>query len=407
MPVRDSAKEQVLTFGPFQLYRDRKMLTESGRLVRLGSRAIELLVALVERAGEVVGKNELMACVWPGTVVEENNLRVHIASLRKSLGEGQAGARYIVNVAGRGYSFVVPVLRRAPLVLLDRPDDLASTRHSVIGRDELIASLADRLQRAALVTLVGAGGIGKTTVAREVGRRLMRIGSRPVHWVDLSHVSDDRRVAEECALTLGLRCRPTEAVGKIVSLLQAKPALLVLDCCERAVRGAALLVEALLDEVAELAILTTSREALRARDEEVLRVPPLRLPSEQEVVTPATATDYAALRLFIERGRSLGASFSPGDADIALLVRLCQTLDGIPLAIELAAGHLVAFGLQDLITIFERRLTLTDIGRRTAEPRHQTMQATLDWSYDLLSNTERLLLQRLSVFEGPPVFARL
>lgn len=393
-------REECISFGVYTLWPRARILHDELGPVQLGGRALDLLIVLVSHAGEVVPKDELMRAVWPDVSVGEGNLRVHMTALRKALGSGDGDARYVVNVAGRGYSFVAPVSRRAPLVLLDRRNDLTTTRSNVIGRDELILSLGDRLQHAALVTLVGAGGMGKTTVAREVARRLMRMGSRPVHWVDLSQVPDDRAVAEECALALGLKCRPQEAVSAIVSLLQAKPVLLVLDCCERVVRGATLLVEKLIDELPQLALLATSREALRAHGEEVIRLPPLSLPADDEAVTAATAGDYAAIRLFIERAKSLGTSFGVHDADIPTVARLCTKLDGIPLAIELAAGHLIAFGLHDLVTILERRLTLVDLGRRTAEERHHTMQATLDWSYGLLSDPERLLIQRLSVFEG-------
>jgi predicted ATPase/DNA-binding winged helix-turn-helix (wHTH) protein len=382
--------EQALTFGPFQFYRNRKMLLENGRVVRLGSRAVELLVALVERAGEVVGKNELMAYVWPDTVVEENNLRVHIASLRKCLGEGQAGARYIVNVAGRGYCFVAPLTRGAatvspPLPTIPARGNLPAPISRPVGRTEVVSALTTLLETHRLVTLVGSGGIGKSTVALAVAEQLGEAFQHHVYFADLASIVGPAMVAPAIGSAIGASVLTDDPVGSLISNLRGQRLLLVLDNCEHMITHVADIVVRLLRST-QATILATSREALLAEGERVFQLPPLDIP--------------AAVQLFAERAMNGSDTFALTDANEATVIEICRMLDGLPLAIEIVAARAALVGIHALDLAAGDADILTVSGRRTASSRHRSMRATLDWSYQHLSPAERTVLQRLSVFRG-------
>jgi predicted ATPase/DNA-binding winged helix-turn-helix (wHTH) protein len=360
-------------------------------MVRLGSRAIELLVALVERAGEVVGKNELMAYIWPDTIVEENNLRVHITALRKCLGDGQGGARYIVNVAGRGYCFVAPVARSAgpvsalPPSAVDLRSSLPVPISRPVGRTEVVAELASMLATQRLVTIIGAGGIGKSTVAISVAEQLGSAFQQQIHFVDLATIVGPSMVAPAIASVVGASLKTDDPVSGLISNLRDVRMLLVLDNCEHVIAHVADVVMRLLKST-RVSLLATSREALLAEGERVYQLQPLETP--------------AAVELFAERAMSGSDHFAATAANAEHIAAICRSLDGIPLAIEIVAARaaLVGIGALDLAT--DNVDLLAVAGRRTASSRHRTMRATLDWSYQYLSPVEREVLQRLSVFRG-------
>ena len=405
LPVQQSGiSEKVLSFGPYTLFRTAKVLMDRGQPVRLGSRALDLLVALVERAGDIVSKNELMSYAWPNTVVEENNLRVHMAALRKILGEGHGDTRYIVNVMGRGYSFV------APVSFIDTPSSdqgapseaalaLPSRLTHIVGRDELIKTLAVQMATRRLLTIVGSGGIGKTTVGLAIADQVAAHYER-VYFVDLSAIDDPGLVAAAVATVIGVSVQPDDPVGSLVEFLRDKRQLLVLDNCEHVIESVATLVERVLYAAARVDIIATSREPLRTEGEHLCNLLPLAVPLDSPGLQAKEALTYSAIQLFVERATSGLETFKLTDNNVGHIVSICRRLDGIPLAIELVAGRVNLLGIDAIGQGAGDDLILAAKGRRTAGSRHQSIRAALDWSYQLLSSVEQTFLRRLAVFKG-------
>ena len=397
--------ERTISFGPFRLLPSQRLVFEGDNPIRLGSRALDILIALVEHAGELVGKDDLVARVWPGTFVEEGNLKVHVAALRRALGGGN---RYLVNVPGRGYSFVAPVAiaegpRQAP------PQAVASTKREhnlpgilgrMIGRGDIVRTLTRRLPDQRLITLVGPGGVGKTTLAVAVADRQIEAYEHGVWLVDLSPVSDPRLVPTALAGVLGLEIRSGNPLPGLTAALRDKRMLLVLDNCEHVIDAAAGLAVAILRAAPDVHVLATSREPLRAEGERVYHLAPLSSPPAAVGLTAADALEFPAVQLFVERAAASLDGFELSDTDAPIIANICRKLDGIPLAIEFAAARVEAFGVHGLAAHLEERLRLLTSGRRAVAPRHQTMRAALDWSYRLLSAAEQKVLRRLAIFAG-------
>jgi predicted ATPase/DNA-binding winged helix-turn-helix (wHTH) protein len=395
------------SFGPFRLLPGQKLLLENKSPVRLGGRATEILVALVERSGVLVTKEELLARVWPKTFVDESNLKVHIARLRKALGDGRGNNRYIVSDPGRGYRFVAPVSfssQPAPPVRAatceDRPREFSSPILRIVGRSDTIAALARRLLQDRFITIVGPGGIGKTTVAMAVADALAATFEGGVRFVDLAPLSDPALVTSSLAASLGVAVRAENAIRSLISFLEDKRILIVLDNCEHVIETAASLAEELFSGAVAVHVLATSREPLRAGGEHVHRLAPLATPAVSQELTAAQALASPAVQLFVERAAASLHTFELSDKDAPVVAELCRRLDGIPLAIEIVAGSVQAFGVGALATLMDDRLRLLMPGRRTAQLRHQTLRTTLDWSYELLPEIERTSLRRLGIFPG-------
>ncbi|WP_052409562.1 ATP-binding protein [Paraburkholderia oxyphila] len=392
------------SFGPFTLSPSERLLERDGLPVRLGGRALDLLVALVDSAGEIVSKKDLIARVWPDVVVEEGSLRFHIVAVRKALGEGDAGGRYIVNTANKGYTFVAVVERHeleAPLQAspLRTARALPAPASSVVGRDEDVQQVLANMLQQRLVSIVGPGGIGKTTVAIASTHSAIRQFNGDVHFIDLSAIADAGLVRSSVASAVGLQNRLDDPAA-LAAHLGERHALIVLDCCEHVIAAVAELAELLVQQCSRLHILCTSREPLRAQGECVYRLQPLAFPPKGEGTTAAAALAYPAVRLFVDRATASCAGFELSDSDAPLASQLCRELDGIALAIELAAGRIEALGLKAITSHFDASVRLMWHGRRTVVPRHQTLRATLDWSFNLLSDDEQRLIGRLSVFAG-------
>ncbi|AZF42340.1 Disease resistance protein [Pseudomonas sp. R1-43-08] len=395
--------DQAVHFGPYRIHPRERLVLEAGRPLRLGRRAVDILLILLEHAGNVVSKQELIARVWPKSVVEDGNLRVHMAALRKALGDGQAGQRYIVTVAQRGYSFVAP-LSIEPMTL---PTDGAPPRPShnlplrrtrMLGRQALIDALVQQLPQQRFITLTGAGGIGKTTVALRVAELLIGHYRDGIHLLDLAPLSAASMILPNLAALLGVPPGEHAPLTGFARSLQARQMLLVIDNCEHLLDDIALISETLLRHAPHLHILTTSREALRAEGEYVQRLEPLTCPPATG--NRAQALGYPAMQLLIERAMSHQDSFALSDAELPLAIDICQRLDGIPLAIELVAAQIERFGLAGLLVQMEDNFRLLTRGRRSALPRQQTLRATLDWSFALLTDCEKICLRRLAVFRG-------
>ncbi|MBB5191719.1 putative ATPase [Silvimonas terrae] len=396
-----------LSFGPFKLFPAERLLTRNGAPVQLGGRALDVLVVLVARAGSVVEKDELIASAWPGVVVTEGSLRFQITLLRKILGDGVDGARYISNVMGRGYSFVAELSPHDdPLA----PDErIAAHRLDVslpvqvtelYGRSQDVAAISQRLAASRFLTIVGAGGVGKTSVAIKVGHDSRERLGDAIVFVDLAALSDPALVPTAVAAALHLSVRSADPLPSLLAWLRDKRLLLILDNCEHVIDAAAGLASGIAQATAQVQILATSREPLRVPGEQIFRLEPLATPPDQPGITADTILAYPATRLFVERAGASGATLDVSDQDAPVVADICRKLDGLALAIELAARRVASYGLHQTAALLNERLTLAWRGQRHALPRHQTLRATLDWSYDLLDDREKRVLCQLPVFVG-------
>lgn len=397
----------TLSFGPFTVMPHERLVTRDGVALPMGAKSFDTLIALMSRPNEVIGKWDLIGQVWPGMSVEETNLRFHIAALRKALGDGKDGARYITTLSGRGYCFVAPISQvvpqteprlapRAELPLVKLPNRL----QRMVGRADAVAAVSDKLITSRFVTIVGPGGVGKTAVAVAIAHDVLATFAEAAHFVDLAALSDPDLVITSLLLMLGLPAQTDDPMPALLAHLHDKRMLLILDNCEHVIAAAAPLAAEIFQAAPQVHILATSREALRVEGEQVYRLAPLGVPPDDSALTAAVARTYPALELFIERAIAGGAQIALDDSNAAIAAGICRKLDGMALAIELAAGRVEAYGLKQTATLLDERLNLLWQGQRTAPPRQKTLQATLDWSYGLLSDLERLVLRRLAVFAG-------
>jgi predicted ATPase/DNA-binding winged helix-turn-helix (wHTH) protein len=395
----------AISFGPFRLYPTQRLLKKREDPVKLGARAFDILLALVERAGEVIAHKDLIARVWPNVIVEEISLRVHIASLRKALDGGQSSEHYITNVSGRGYCFSAPVWHESDTPDVKSPLDtpiynLPQRVTHMRGRDDTVRLVSEKLITERFITIVGHGGMGKTTVALSVAHALLTEFGGAVCFADLGTISDPRLLAGTVASSFGLPVQSEDPIPALVAHIGGKQTLLVLDGSEHLIAEVAAMAQRLFEETPSLHILATSRETLRAHGEHVYRLSPLDSPPDREDITADEALAFPAVQVFLERVAAGGMPIRLTDEDAPIVGGICRKLGGVALAIELTAGRVEAYGIRRIAELLDSQFSLLWPGRRTAPPRHQTLNATLDWSYNLLSDLERLMLRRLSVFVG-------
>ena len=384
----------------------RRELLSRGVSIPVGGRAFEILEILARAGGKLVNKHDIMDRVWPGAIVEENTLQFHISAIRKAL---DAERGLLKTVSGRGYRLLGSwTIRQAatPESPADRTQrrasrtNLSAAPSALIGRAASRQHLLDVLSSHRVVTLTGPGGIGKTALALEVARGLFATLEGDCWFVELAALSDPALVPSAVATVLGLKMGSREiSPSALAQAIGSQKLLLVLDNCEHLADIAADLAETIVHNCPNAQILATSREILRVQGEYVYRVPPLDVPSEQRADATSVET-YSAVQLFTARLEALGSAYSAQPEGLSLTATICRQLDGIPLAIEFAAARVAMLGLQQVAEGLTDRFKLLTAGRRTALPRHQTLRATLDWSYDLLRYSERTLLQRLAIFVG-------
>jgi predicted ATPase/DNA-binding winged helix-turn-helix (wHTH) protein len=391
--------ERILAFGSFELFPQRRLLQWHGEPVRLGSRAMAILTRLAEGAGELISKEDLMAAAWPGMFVEEANVRVQMLALRRALGGGDEA--FVTTVPGRGYLFAAPVAERwgeGPRVTADTPLQyrLPGALNRLIGRQEITATIIRASKEQRLVTLVGPGGVGKTAVALAVAGALAQ-GGRNVCYVDLAALADPSLVPTAVATALNIVAADEDIMVAVVACVQARRLLLLLDNCELLLEPISALAEAILTRAPDVSVLATSRAALRIEGERVQRVRPLPTPPEGDI-SATGALGYPAVELFVERANAAREDFRLTDQTAPHVAAICRALDGLPLAIELAAARAAQMGVGTIADSLNDRFSLLTKGRRTAAARHQTLRATFDWSAEGLSSLERIVFRRLGAF---------
>ncbi|SRR5579862_233875 len=396
--------ERVIAFGPFQLFPTRRLLLDGDHPVRMGSRALDILIALAERPGETVSKADLMALAWPNLHVEEITLRVHMSGLRRAIGDGSGGNRYVVSIPNQGYVFVAPVEAKTANIPVgptksDTPNNLPILLTRLVGRQSTIDTLVGELRHRRLLTIVGTAGIGKTAVALAVSEALMGDYSDGIWFVDLASISQSKLVATTVATVLGLEARADDVTPTLVQYMRARQLLVVLDNCEHVIDGAAALADELLRQAPNVRIMTTSREPLRIEGETVRPLGPLECPVEPDAPVETLKT-FPAIQLFIERVTASVTTLQISEPEVKAVAEICRTLDGVPLAIEFAAVYAGPLGVKRLAEHLSEGLKLLPARRRAAPERQQTMHAMQDWSYSLLTDAERKVLRRLSVFAG-------
>ena len=388
-------------FDDFEIQPDEHRLLVGGAPTALGARAFSLLLALVEHAGHLVTKDALLERVWPDVVVEENNLQVQISTLRKLLGPDA-----IATVVGQGYRFIPELLIKAPGVALGqhnsryKQSNLPHHLSALIGREQDLVQLHALLPLERLVTVTGSGGVGKTRLMIACAQEIENRFNAGAWLIELANQSDPQMVPVAVAASLSIEVKDassaTEAIARFV---RDKQILLLLDNCEHLVGAVASLVESLLAIAPQLQVMASSQEILGLAGEQVFRVPSLLLPPD-EIISAEAALTYGAIKLFTERAQSGESNFRCNDDNAPVITAICRRLDGIPLAIEMAAARVSSLGLDSVAQLLDERFLALTAGRRSAVPRQRTLQATLDWSFGLLAPRERLVFRRLAGFVG-------
>ena len=389
-------------FPPFRLDTVNQCLWRGDGLaeerILLAPKAFAVLRYLVEHSGRLVTQDELFEALWPKTYVQPEVLKSHIAAIRAVLGDDARKPIFIETLSRRGYRFVAPVTEGAS-ARPSRMTNLPEAVSELIGREAELRAVTALATEHRLVSLVGAGGIGKTRLGLEVARHLLPRFSDGVFVAELGPLSSPELVPATVASALGLtHVAGTVSLEGVAGAVGTKKLLLVIDNCEHVIEAAAAMAETLLRATPGASLVATSREPLRVSGEYVYRVPPLDLPAEDNQ-DMEDVLRYGAVRLFVSRAHAAEPRYVAEGPVAAATVAICRRLDGIPLAIELAATRIVGFGVDGVAARLDDRFRLLTGGRRTL-PRHQTMRATLDWSYELLSESERLVLRRLGVFVG-------
>lgn len=387
-------------FAEFELDTVKRLLLKSGQPVAIKPKAFDLLTVLVKKSGQVLSKNELLETVWENQFVEENNLSVHIFALRKIFGEKKDEHQFIVTIPGKGYKFIAgeTSLTKTPEPSTKNIDD----DETLIGRAADIAEIKNllRLQNKCLVTLTGAGGSGKTRLARTMAEESQTEFEDGVFFIELAAVNRAELVAGAIAKVLDVKeSSDKSALDALKDFLRERSVLLVLDNFEQLLSAANLLKE-LLDSARNLKILVTSRAPLRLKIEREKVVLPLDIPPRNSNLSAAELTEYASVELFAVRAREAKPNFALNEENAPIITEICAKLDGLPLAIELAAVRVKLLSPKAILARLEHSLQLLTGGAKDLPSRQRTMRGAIEWSYELLDAEEKFLFRRLAVFSG-------
>jgi predicted ATPase/DNA-binding winged helix-turn-helix (wHTH) protein len=393
----------IYELGPFRLDAGTGMLSREGSPLPLGPRAVAVLTALVEHANESVPKQRIIAAAWPNMVVEDANLAVQVSSIRRVLAQVPGGERWIETNARRGYRFVGPVTR---IVDASRHAGAHAERNSLpqpltsfVGRERELAEIKLLLRNTRLLTLVGIGGIGKTRLALQVAAEMKDACKDGAWFVDLAPLAATDRVASAVAEAIGASEVPAkDPVQALCIHLKSRALLLVIDNCEHVREACARLVVSLLRTAPGCTIVATSREPLQVAGEQVYPLPTLSLPDAAASADSITSSE--AVQLFMQRAQRQQPQFELTTERSSAIAALCIRLDGIPLALELAAGRIASLSVEQINARLSDRFRLLADGSPIALPRQQTLRGMLDWSHAMLTDRERVVLRRLAVFTG-------
>ncbi len=393
-PARDDA---VVDFGRYKIFPSLRVLMRDGKKIDIGPRAIEILLLLVKANGELLTKDHLLDSVWSGAVVDENNLQAQMSAIRRALGSDRDMIR---TEFGLGYRLVT---KQNNDVAAERVLDKSATRAlpipltSLLGRDIELRELNGLFDRSRLLTIVGSGGVGKTRAALELAQRFSDRDGHDVRLAEMAKISDAQLVEPSLANALLVPSLDTHHLRQAVGDRQANPITLIVDNCEHLSDAIAEAIEALLTRAPQIKILTTSQEPLGINGEQVYRLGPLATPP-QNVTDIKTAMQFPAFELLVERASANAPALQ---IDVEVTTAICHRLDGLPLALELAAARVPTLGLSGVLAALNDRFNLLTAGRKTALAKHRTLRATVDWSYHLLDTDEQLMLRRISVFSSP------
>jgi predicted ATPase/DNA-binding winged helix-turn-helix (wHTH) protein len=404
-----SATNLVYVCDQWEIDLGRREFRSRGVPVPLGGRAFEVVTVLVQSASELVTKDHLMERVWPGATVGEGTIHVHISAVRKALGPDRG---LLKTASGRGYRLLgnwTPQHREGTAARIDSPltrtpgappaNNFRPLINRLIGRAAAAQFVRDLVSAYRVVTLTGPGGIGKTSLAIKAVRDLLPDFADGGWIVELASLSDSGLVPSTVASTLGLKLAGEISAASVARAVGGRHLVLVLDNCEHVIEAVASLAETFARLCPRTTVVATSREVLRVEGEAVYRVPPLDVPALGQSA-PDYIMQYSAVELFVARTKALNAGFSPHAEDLASIATICRHLDGIPLAIELAAASAAALGIAQVSAGLHDRFAMLTRGHRAALPRQRTLRATLDWSHELLPDVEKQLLRRLAVFAG-------
>jgi predicted ATPase/DNA-binding winged helix-turn-helix (wHTH) protein len=405
-------ENRAFAFGHFVLIPERRELRGDTGVVRVGSRALDILITLVTRHPEIVSKNELLSAVWPNRTVEENNLTVHMAALRRALGDGRDGTRFVETLHNRGYCFVAPITTTdampepEPASIAWAPtasppaNRLPRPASPFIGRASELAEISRQLAAHRLVTVTGTGGIGKTRIALQLGEDLASRYSDGVYLAELATITNPNTVIAAIAAAFYPGGGEASSLERLIGFIGNREMLLILDNCEHLIGAVSALAQALVGACPRLTMLATSRESLSTEAENVYRLQPFAVPGSTRAIDAADAMRYDAVRLFVARAAAATCDFVLNDRTAPEIARICTRLDGIALAIEMAAPRLQVLNPAQLADRLNERFRLLASQKRDTTPRHRTLRAVFDWSHDLLSEAERALLRRLATFAG-------
>ncbi len=396
----DFTTQRQIRRGIYQVFPDLRLLLRNGEKIDLSGKPFDIALMLIEANNSVVSKDDLLRSIWPNQIVEENNLQAHISAIRRALGPDRS---LLKTEFGNGYRLELPG-EHSPQPL---PQHLSSqfqvplTVTPLFGRLEELAVLDQMVAAGNLVTVTGIGGIGKTRLATELAHQSRNTFGDSIFFVELSSLTSAALVLPTVAAKVNADLTSLPSLEKSTANIQQSPrTLLILDGCEHLLDSVVEAVRLLLRRAPALTIIITSQEPLHIDGEQVLRLRPLDVPTD-DVISLERASQFASAQLLISRIRSIDHQFPLDDSNAHGLCRICRQLDGIPLALELAGSRVPLIGLEEVVSGLSDRFKLLTAGRRTAMPRHQTLRATLEWSYELLNSSEQQLLNRLGIFAGP------